>query len=359
MLFPPFQSLQGSLWLLFCVLISCTPQKKAELKSSFFPLIPEKGVQRGAYVDLGEGEAEVTLEAIEKFEEMVGKPQAIIASGSFWGDQSFPKKNCDLIQGYGAVPLLYWSPWDKPYMEDRGVDRFSLEAILAGKWDAYIDLWSEGAKSYGKPLFVAWGLEMNGTWFPWSGHFYGGGKEISPQQWKGPEVYKKCYRYVVDRVRKNGVTNIQWIFHTMNYPYPDAPWNQMEAYYPGSDYVDWLGLSVYGKQFKGDVWKSFLDLADYPYQQICKLDPKKPVMLAEWGVGEYEPSGTKGAFIQEGFERMKQFPRLKAAVFWHERWENSDGSFSNLRVNSSAESLEAFRTGIADPYYLGRPKFRP
>jgi hypothetical protein len=340
------------------VAISCSKQKPDEKKSSFFPIVPEQGLYLGAYVDFGEGEAEVTLEAIEKFQEMVGKPQAIIASGSFWGDQAFPKKNCAIIDAYGAVPLLYWSPWDKPYMEDRGVDRFSLKAILEGKWDAYIDLWSEGARQYGKPLYVAWGLEMNGTWFPWSGYFYGGGKILGPQKWEGPENFKKTYRYVVDRVRKNGVKNIQWVFHSMNYPYPDEEWNQMAAYYPGSDYVDWLALSVYGKQFKGDVWKSFRDLAEYPYNKICQLDPQKPVMLAEWGVGEYPESGRKGEFIANAFEMMKKFPRLKAAVFWHERWENSDGTFSNLRVNSSPEALEAFQKGAADSYYWGRPQFK-
>lgn len=336
---------------------SCREVVVPEKIKSFFPILPETGLMAGAYVDFGEGEAEVTLEAIEKFEKMVGKSQAIIASGSFWGDQAFPTKNCEIISAYGAIPLLYWSPWDKPYMQNRGPDRFSLTQILAGKWDAYIDQWSEGAKAYGKPLYVSWGLEMNGTWFPWSGYFYGGGQEIAPGKWKGPETYKKAYRYVVDRVRKKGVQNIQWIYYCQNYPYPDEPWNQMESYYPGSEYVDWLAICVYGKQFRTDDWKSFFDLADYPYERLAQIDPHKPIMLAEWGVGEYSESGNKGQFIQDAFAWMKTKPRLKAVVFWHERWENSDGTFSNLRVNSSSESLEAYQKSITDPYFLGRPQF--
>jgi hypothetical protein len=54
-----------------------------------------------------------------------------------------------------------------------------------------------------------------------------------------------------------------------------------------------------------------------------------------------------------------KFSRLKAIVYWHERWQNSEGDnagkYSNLRVNSSPESLEAYRSGVSDPFYLAAP----
>jgi hypothetical protein len=50
-----------------------------------------------------------------------------------------------------------------------------------------------------------------------------------------------------------------------------------------------------------------------------------------------------------------KYPRLKAAIFWHERWQNDDGSYSNLRVNSSRASLQAYRDGLANPFWIGRP----
>jgi hypothetical protein len=53
-----------------------------------------------------------------------------------------------------------------------------------------------------------------------------------------------------------------------------------------------------------------------------------------------------------------RFPRLKAAVFWSERWENDDGTYSNLRVTSSPQALEAYRRGVADPFWLDRPIYR-
>ena len=54
-----------------------------------------------------------------------------------------------------------------------------------------------------------------------------------------------------------------------------------------------------------------------------------------------------------------RYPNFKACVFWHERWQNADGRYSNLRVNSTPESLEAYRAGVADPFYLGEPIFEP
>jgi len=52
-----------------------------------------------------------------------------------------------------------------------------------------------------------------------------------------------------------------------------------------------------------------------------------------------------------------KYPRLKAADFWHERWQNGDDSYSNLRVNSSTGSLNAYRSGVASPFWIGRPSW--
>jgi hypothetical protein len=85
------------------------------------------------------------------------------------------------------------------------------------------------------------------------------------------------------------------------------------------------------------------------------MAPDKPFILAEWGVGEYA-DGSKAAFITEAFERLeKKSPQLKAAVFWHERWQNEDLTYSNLHVHSSVESLNAYREGVAKPFWLDTP----
>jgi beta-mannanase len=363
--------------------------------------VPAEGAYAGAYCDFGDGEDHVTPEAPVKFQELTGKSLAIIGFGSFWARQSFPTEQVRMVCSYGAVPLIYWSPWDVPFDQNRGPDRFSLTSILAGTWDAYIDAWADEAAKVPCQFFVSFACEMNGTWFPWSGWYYGKGprdpapkaapgsapKKLvgadmdapekswfgkgdihDPSTWEGPETFKKAWRHVVDRVRARGATNVLWVFQPNNYSDPPGflSWNQPAAYYPGPDYVDWLALSVYGKQTNGsedDKWCSFGPLLDWPYTEMCALDPTKPLMLAEWGVMESRrPGESKGDWIAEAFRIMSdrsRYPRLKAAVFWHERWQNPDETYSNLRVNSSRASLKAYREGVASPFWLGRPVWKP
>lgn len=342
---------------------SCQEENSPRLQEarSQVTVFPENGAYTGAFMDFGATEDEISLDILEDFEKMSGKHQTIVAFSSFWGEQNFPMKNVQIISHYGAIPLIFWSPWDRPYTEDRGPDRFNLKNILAGMWDNYIDQWADQAKDYGKPILVSWGLEMNGYWFPWSGYFYGGGTPVTegePNRYQGPEVFKQAYRYVVNRVRTRGAKNILWGFHANNFTYPDEPWNSMDRYYPGSDYVDWLGLSVYGKQFPDDDWISFHTAMNSAYENICKLDSTKPVIVAEWGVGEFPRAGSKSEWIREAFTALEtEYPRVKAAVYWHERWRNKDDTYSNLHINSSPEALEAYRAGVAAPHWLGHLQY--
>jgi len=349
--------------LIFGALVGCqkpAPPARVDVNGPVEVVIPEQGAYTGAFMDFGDAEDDVTLEMMEDFEQMVGKHQAIIASSSYWGEQDFPTANLNVIWRHGAVPLVFWSPWDKPYTQNRGPDKFSLNEIIAGKWDAYIDKWGDAARAFGHPMIVAFGIEMNGDWFPWSGTYYGADNwNDDLDDWEGPARFKKAYRHVVDRVRARGAGNVKWMFHTNNYSYPLDTWNFAPAYYPGSDYVDWLGLSVYGQQFKEEPNPDIPSLVDWPYRELSQIDPAKPVMIAEWATGDFPFSADahgmrKPEWIRQGLELFRtRYPRIKAAIYWHERWQNPDQSFSNLRVNSSVESLQAYREGVAHPDWIG------
>jgi hypothetical protein len=75
--------------------------------------------------------------------------------------------------------------------------------------------------------------------------------------------------------------------------------------------------------------------------------------------GSGDKARWKARWITEAFQTMKQrFPRLKAAVYWNERWQNEDGTYSNLRTASSPRALEAYRNGVRDSFWLDRPLYR-
>ena len=328
-------------------------------------VIPEHGIYTGAYIEFGDREDSVTLDKIVGFEKLAGKQQAIIASSSYWGEQTFPQANMELIARYGAVPLVFWSPWNRPYVEGLGPDKYSLTSIIAGEHDAYIDKWADAAREFGRPMIVSFANEMNGEWFPWSGKLYGADTLVEGEQdtYVGPETFKAAWIHVITRVRARGPKNVQFVFHVMNYSLPQDEWNLADNYYPGSEYVDWIGFSLYGVQFRDDAeWAPFPPLFDWPYTELAMLDPDKPIMVCEWGCGEFPALGNKSQWIRDGFRTMRdtrKYPRVKACVFWHERWQNEDGFYSNLRVNSTPESLQAYRDGVADPIFLGRPMFAP
>ena len=323
--------------------------------------VPERGAYTGAYIDFGETEGDVTLEAIEKFEQDAGKHQAIVAFSSYWGENHFPAEAMDIVLAHDSVPLVFWSPWDYPYKEAvvqaNGPDKFRLDSILAGQWNDYIDQWAEGAKQRRKPFFVSLCNEMNGDWFPWSARFYGAGKPIpgtDPVQYEGPELFKRAYRYIVDRVRARGATNILWVFHVNNYSEPYIGWNSFKEFYPGPGYVDWLGLSVYGQLFPSSKWDLFPDMIDKPYEELSAVATDKPMMVTEWGVGEFPSNGNKAEWITHAFGLMqRKYPRVKAAIYWHERWQNAGTLlYSNLKIDSSPEALAAYRAGVANPFWL-------
>ena len=43
--------------------------------------------------------------------------------------------------------------------------------------------------------------------------------------------------------------------------------------------------------------------------------------------------------------------------YWSEKWTNGDGSRSDLRVQSSAGALDAYRTAIAGSFFATSPSF--
>jgi beta-mannanase len=71
--------------------------------------------------------------------------------------------------------------------------------------------------------------------------------------------------------------------------FPDEEWNSMASYYPGDDYVDWIGISVYGPQSRKQArqyWETFTDLMDEYYPELAALSSDKPLAVVEFGVTE-------------------------------------------------------------------------
>ncbi|NOZ20433.1 MAG: hypothetical protein GXP25_05020, partial [Planctomycetes bacterium] len=303
----------------------------------------------GQTVD-GELDYQGLLAEDQALQQITGRHIAFVNLEIMWNWNYWPSQALDDLVTYDAVPMFNFKPWAEWDVTDPA---FSLDAIIAGQQDAYLDQVAAFAVNYNHPIIITFACEMNGDWFPWSGVNNGGGTLTGygdPTKPDGPERYVDAYRHVVDRFRADGADNVIWVFQPDAYPAPETSWNRADAYYPGDNYVDWLGVSVYGKQTKGDDDYPFRQGLDSAYTLFTNLAPGKPVMVAEWGRAELSPSGSKAQWITSALTDLaaNRWPNVRAICYWDEAWTNDDNSLSDLRINSSTASRNAYRSGITN-----------
>ena len=325
-------------------------------------LLPPEGnkIYFGAFPDFGGPEDNVTAERIEKFNKLVGRPIKWAYFSNNWGKDGvkFPKEKVEVIAGTGTIPFVRMMP---RRLFDTAYDKtFSLQKIIDGNFDDDLHQYAKDVKEYGEMILMDFGVEMNGDWFPWSGAVNGGAvktKYGDLNKADGPERFVDAYRHVVDIFREEGVKNVTWFFHPDVYSEPNKNWNLAKNYYPGDDYVDWVGISAYGPQHPAeDYWDTFPAIMKDTQPWILEIAKKKPLALLEFGVTDHHPLGKKSAWLAGVFEYVldKDSPvQFKAISPWHENWEEEDDLWATLRLDSSAGALATFKKFIADERFIG------
>jgi hypothetical protein len=106
--------------------------------------------------------------------------------------------------------------------------RYMLEAVVQGHLDDNIDRLGEWIRHSGRQVYLRIGYEFD-----------------NPENEYVPEQYIPAYRYIVARLRKNGVRNVCFVWHTI--AWQDKAWPAYDPlrWYPGSQYVDWVGISFF------------------------------------------------------------------------------------------------------------------
>ncbi len=244
----------------------------------------------GANPDFGGTEDIVNAEAIQDFETLAKKKIAWAYFSDNWYDAvKFPADAVETIQKEGRIPFIRLMP-RTDFKDDSPDPVYTLQGIIDGKFDTVLTAWALEAKDNGKPLLVEFGTEVNGNWFPWCGLYNGGAATDGygdPTLADGPERFRDAYRHIVTLFRNNGAVNITWFFHVDAYSAPEQAWNTIAAYYPGDEYVDWLGVSVYGPQTPSETYQSFTDIMEDIYPHIIKLSAK-PIAILELGITEIQ-----------------------------------------------------------------------
>lgn len=350
------------LWVgILCTMLAAAPASAAPLWKL---LPPPQGIYHAAFPDFGPEEDIVTSNRLRSFvSEVAGKSITWAYFSDNWFDGiRFPSSAINRISKAGVIPFIRMMP-RADWSEGCRNKTYSLQSIIDGQHDQALRGYARKTAEYTDPLIIEFGTEVNGNWFPWSGICHGGGRSNgygSPNLADGPERFRDAYRHIIDIFRTEGAWNITWVLHLDAYSEPGASWNSFAAYYPGGDYIDWIGVSAYGAQSVGELsnWNpTFTNVMDNAYAELSGVDPNKPIAVLEFGVVEHPG---KHVWIRRALESIKsgRYPKVRAVSYWHSDWRNDDGSWSRMRLDSSQVALSSYRAVISSSVFISEPSFK-
>jgi len=308
----------------------------------------------------------VTTDVIDRFEGGAGRKTVLAEFSQHWFEGlEFPRDKIMTVWRHGQVPYIRMeshsgSPWGQGNPPEQFPGDYSLQNIIGGRFDTQLSAWADAARDTNIPLMLEFGIEENNDWGPWAGDYNGAGTTDgygNPAFPDGPERFRDAYRHLVTVFRNAGATNVTWFFHVDTWWAPRTPWDTYANYYPGDDWVDWLGLSLYGwNDWQTGIPTSFDDklqtshAPDYAgsYADITSLS-SKPLALTELGIPE---GPLKPQWITDAFTALTsgRYPRIKA-IYW---WDSSD---VNTRIDSSPASLQAFHAAAQSDVFDAKPQF--
>jgi hypothetical protein len=266
-------------------------------------------------------EHDITPADVDHYEQVIGaKTTWVYFSDNWFESRAFPLTTCSWIRDLGKVPyvrLMLRSDVD----QSRPEKTFSLNKIIAGKFDDDLRAWARAAKSFALPILIEWGTEPNGKWFSWNGKWNGGAT-------RGPATYIAAYCHIVDLMREEGADNLQWVWHVNWFDDPEQKWNAFENYFPGANYCDWVALSIYGPLTPQtmDGTESFRAKLAEAYPRLTKRAPNKQIIIAEFGCDLHNKHCDAADWARGALEEILsgRWPAIIGFCWWNEGWQNDN-----------------------------------
>ncbi len=199
------------------------------------------------------------------------------------------------IRARAHIPLLTIEPWTTASGDAANV----LADTAAGRNDDLIrqDAFAIRAQAP-QPVIIAFAHEMDlvGN-YPWS---------VADS-----DLYIRADRHYVDVFRAAGVQNVLWVWSPAGNP------NAL-AYFPGADYVTWIGVTVleyraWDIRFGAEHALSFDDLFGPKYALLSSLD--KPILITELGVAG-DPVFQE-QWMQGVSQAADSYPLLRGIIYFN------------------------------------------
>lgn len=280
------------------------------------------------------------LAAYDAIDKLIGKPMSGTSPQLSWaignnadGSPAYQRlytPRLDADRTRGRVSFLTWISFNLGHPEQNTL--FNNESILAGKHDAYITQFAHDAAAYGHRFVVRFDPEMNGWW---EGPFSEYDANNNPSGGNTDGSFARMWRYVVGKVRPIA-PNILWYWCAN--PLSNSPNNptytgKLAHFYPGDDWVDFVGYDVYNKASDdGEPWLTFRECLEgrssgYPANSLTPmlaLAPGKPWLLGEVGcapatAGDTTPgAGDRAAWIRDMFGLLRtRYPFIKGLQWYN------------------------------------------
>jgi beta-mannanase len=313
------------------------PAKPAECTTGAL-LVPSCGVLWGAAAG---GFTDAPRDtALKDWETLTGRT-ATIFHAYHKGDEKFPTKAEIAMTRDAARPRVLLLNWKIAYGS-------TWAKVAAGEKNARIDAWAAYVKAnYGTQKFF---LALH--------HEPENDVQTAASSGMTAKDYAAMYRHVIQRLRAQGVTNVVNVLAYMgNEKWMAQSW--WKDLYPGDDVVDWIGLDSYVSVEPGYYhFGAFGDLLDRKptggglgfYDWSAKFHAGKPIMVAEWGMYHRVAKVTsKAAAYRTVLPELVKRPQIKAIVYF-DTAQDDEGD-RNIAVNSTTDSLTAFKALAADPIF--------
>jgi hypothetical protein len=252
-----------------------------------------------------------------------------VISWSIDWDQSFPSKTCNRLLNIGSLPFIVWEPYIKGYEE-----AITLQNILDGDWDEYIQEWILSIKQFQYPVFICFAPDFNTKKPSWS----------IIKNGNSAKNYSSVFQKIVTMFREEGALNAIWVWS----PNITSETGQsfevlIKETYPGHNYVDWIGISSLKTQ-KTETNENISDLFENELNIIVKNIPHKPVMISL--VAYPEKGGNKQTWIQNIPQSLNtKLTDISMLIYLNEKDEN------NLQLNSSSSAKEATKEILRAPIF--------
>lgn len=268
---------------------------------------------------------------IGNYESAAGVNPIFVEWYQSWTEPLYYSSQETSVTSHHLIPMISWTS-----------DATPLTSISDGSQDAKIDAAAVLAKQWPGTLYIRFDYEMNVTSSPWDPAKLG----------EQPSDYIAAWQHVVNRFKtSDGVTNVKWVWS------PNIDCNgacPFSSYYPGSSYVDMVGLDGYNYAWVDNVnWETFSALFQNSYNAIVALAPGKPVAIAEVAsveanAAEAAAGYNKAAWIQQmAADIPASMPAVTALSWW-----SASANQATMEVNSSPASLSAWKADVVANTYF-------